>query len=93
MHIISNSIALYMGIAPQDNEDVIRIRITRVINGLLNIVMFQNALIIGVLQGNNQFTTARFSLDSCATNKGYVFIEMKRFFKFLTNFEKGHFLL
>ena len=40
-----------MGIVPQDHEDVIRIRITLIINGPLNIVMFKNGLIIGEIQG------------------------------------------
>ena len=87
------NLTLYMGIVPQDNEDVIRIRITRVINGLLNIVMFQNALIIGDIQGNNQFTTPRFSLDSLCHNKGYVFIELKSFFNLWQILKKPIFLL
>ena len=81
-----------MGIVPQDNEDVIRIRITQIINGLLKIVIFQNGLMIGDIQGKNQFSTPIFSLDSLGHDKGYAFIEMKIFFLILTNFEKAHFL-
>ena len=48
----------------QDNEDVIRIRITQIINGLLKMVMFQNGLIIGDIQGKNKLSTPRFSFNS-----------------------------
>ena len=47
--------------------------------------MFQNGLIIGDMQEKNQFST-RFAFDYLENNKRYVFIEMKSFFEFLTNF-------
>ena len=50
---------------------------TQIINGLLNIVMFQNGLIIGDIQGKNQFSTPRFSSDSLDHDKGYAFIEIE----------------
>ena len=74
IHVISKFIFL----CPQDNEDVIQI--TQIINWLLEIVMFQNSLIIGDIQGKNQFSTPIFSLDSLGHDKGYAFIEMKIFF-------------
>ena len=43
-------------------------------------MMFQNGLIIGDIQEQNQISTPRFSFDDLDHGKGYVFIEMKSFF-------------
>ena len=68
--LIMNRLCILSEEIPQDNEDVIRIRITQIINGLLKIVMFQNGLIIGDIQGRNKFSTPRFSFDSLGHDKG-----------------------
>ena len=71
-----------------------------IMNGLLNIVLFQNGFIIGEIQGKNRFSTPRFHWIYLKLGMNIpwasAFIEMKSFINFLThllNLKKPIFLL